>query len=82
VDVVAALDLERSEVERGDQVLRVKDSRTPMYGVMRCLRMWERLIGDMERRWDGVDYLMVYEYLNDLSVRNSLDEFAASMPVR
>jgi hypothetical protein len=42
--------------------------------------MWESLIRRLEGQWADTRSYMVYEYLNQLTVRDTLDEFANAMP--
>ncbi|WP_169949915.1 hypothetical protein [Microbispora sp. H11081] len=39
------------------------------------MRLWESLVYDMEQQWLEQDFYMVYEYLNDLTVRDGLEEY-------
>ncbi|NRQ32553.1 hypothetical protein HII36_11985 [Nonomuraea sp. NN258] len=76
--MIRVLDLERLAVERGrvapEDAGRIQE---PVYGVLHSLRMWEVLIRDMEEGWP-YRYL-VYEYINDLTVRDGLDEYGEAL---
>ncbi|MEU6723093.1 hypothetical protein ABZ917_05185 [Nonomuraea wenchangensis] len=50
----------------------------PIYGVLSSLQWWEDLIDDMEG-WPGQDFRPVYEYLNDLTVRDGLEEYCEAL---
>lgn len=43
------------------------------HGVLRALRRWEGLIEDMEG-WPGQGSCMVYEFLDDLTCRDALED--------
>jgi hypothetical protein len=78
---VSLLDLQRLQVERAGVSERTAGQlREPTYGVLSCLRLWQVLIHRMERDWSSTDYYMVYEYLNDLTVRDSLEEYVEALP--
>lgn len=82
-EVVAELDAQRLELERSGLSPEVAAQvTTPIYGVLACLRMWDHLVRDMESAWADCDYYMVYEYLNILDVRSSINEYLDKMPVR
>ncbi|TDC50763.1 hypothetical protein E1281_21520 [Actinomadura sp. KC345] len=51
----------------------------PIKGVLQSVRRWEILIRRIEEGWRRQDYYMVYEYLNDLTYRNAIEEFLGAM---
>lgn len=75
--IIAFLDLQRLQVENAGRKFQGTE---PIYGVLACLRFWGVLIGHMEDGWRGQDFHMVYEYLNDLTVRDGIEEFMEAMP--
>ncbi|MEV4251873.1 hypothetical protein AB0J52_01750 [Spirillospora sp. NPDC049652] len=75
--VIALLDLQVLARENAGRGFQATD---PTYGVLNCLRFWEILISRMEEGWRRQDYYMVDEYLNDLTVRDGIDEFLDAMP--
>ncbi|WP_344579992.1 hypothetical protein [Nonomuraea roseoviolacea] len=78
--MIRVLDLQRLAVEReGLAPEDAAQAKEPIYGVLSSLRMWEGLISDMEEGWRGQDYYMVYEYLNDLTVRDGLGEYCEAL---
>ncbi|MGW8378829.1 hypothetical protein [Streptomyces sp. ODS28] len=78
---VETLDRRRLELERSRVPAKTAAHITePLYGVFACLKMWQRLVRDMEEEWSRTSSYMVYEYLNDLTVRDSIDEYLAAMP--
>ncbi|GGN48856.1 hypothetical protein GCM10011579_001970 [Streptomyces albiflavescens] len=78
---VSLFDLQRLQVERaGVSEQTASQLREPTYGVLSCLRLWQVLIRRMEQDWPSTDYYMVYEYLNNLTVRDSLEEYVEALP--
>jgi hypothetical protein len=74
---IAFLDLQRLQVENTDRAFQACE---PTYGVLNCLRFWETLICRMEDGWPRQDYYLVQEYLNDLTVRDGIEDFIEAMP--
>ncbi|WP_219464491.1 hypothetical protein [Nonomuraea rhizosphaerae] len=78
--MVSVLDLQRLAVEREglapEYAAQVKE---PVYGVLSSLKIWECLISDMEEWSRGQDRYMVYEYINDLTVRDGLEEYCGAL---
>lgn len=78
---IAFLDLQKLKVEQANLSRGAAAALTePTYGVVACLRMWTLVVERMEHEWSGVDYHMVYEYLNELTVRDTIDNFVEAMP--
>ncbi|WP_329245257.1 hypothetical protein OG417_49325 [Actinoallomurus sp. NBC_01490] len=75
--VIAFLDLQRLQVENARRKFQ---ATKPTYGVLDRLRFWSILAGHMEDDWQGLDHYMVYEYLNDLTVRDGIEEVLDAMP--
>ncbi|MQY06081.1 hypothetical protein [Actinomadura macrotermitis] len=69
---IAFLDLQRLRHENeGGGFQRTE----PIYGVLNSLRYWENLVCRMEENeWAESSY-MVYEYLNDLCVRDTVEDY-------
>ncbi|MEU8796161.1 hypothetical protein [Spirillospora sp. NPDC048819] len=79
---IGMLDLQRLKVEQaGVGAATAAQMTEPLYGVFACLRMWFFLVLRMEQSWPRTDYYMVYEYLNDLTVRDAIEEYLDAMPV-
>ncbi|MFV2177704.1 hypothetical protein ACFHW2_14975 [Actinomadura sp. LOL_016] len=51
----------------------------PITGVLKSVRRWEILIRRIEEGWLRQDHYMVYEYLNDLTYRDGIEEFLGVM---
>ncbi|MFC5752179.1 hypothetical protein [Actinomadura rugatobispora] len=78
---IGMLDLQRLKVEQsGVGTATAAQMTEPLYGVFACLRTWCLLIRRMEQGWPRTDYYMVYEYLNDLTVRDAIEEYLDTMP--
>jgi hypothetical protein len=77
--MISVLDLQRLALEKEGMVPEhAAQVEKPIYGVLSSFKMWETLIHDMEG-WPGEDYYMVYEYLNDLTVRDGLEEYCEAL---
>lgn len=78
--MISVLDLQRLILETKDMTpehaVQVEE---PIYGVLSSLRLWEILIHTMQEEWPGQDYYMVYEYLNDLTIRDGLEEYCDAL---
>jgi hypothetical protein len=74
---IAFLDLQVLTRENADR--KFQDTE-PVHGVLNCLRRWEFLVRRMENGWPAQDYYLVYEYLNDLTVRDGIEDFLEAMP--
>ncbi|MFD0855670.1 hypothetical protein ACFQ07_25740, partial [Actinomadura adrarensis] len=77
IDTLGVLDLQRLALENSRRTFQADE---PTYGVLACLRHWEVLVRRMEAEWPRQDYYMVYEYLNDLTIRDLIEEFLDGMP--
>ncbi|MGW4792968.1 hypothetical protein ACWEPC_11215 [Nonomuraea sp. NPDC004297] len=78
--MINVLDLQRLAVETKDLAPEAAASaKEPIYGVLSSFRMWECLIHEMEEEWPGGGYCMVYEYINDLTVRDGLEEYCEAL---
>ncbi|MBE1531642.1 hypothetical protein [Actinomadura algeriensis] len=76
VQAIAVVDLQVLARENAGRDFQAAE---PLYGVVNCLRSWERLIARMEAGWRRQDYYMVYEYLNDLTVRDAIERLVDTM---
>ncbi|MBR7839453.1 hypothetical protein KDL01_39705 [Actinospica durhamensis] len=78
---ISLLDLQRLKVEQSriNPASSVQQTE-PSYGVFGCLRHWQLLVNRMATAWPDADYYMVYEYLNDLTVRDQVEEYLDAMP--
>ncbi|WP_327358366.1 hypothetical protein [Streptomyces sp. NBC_01304] len=75
------LDLRQLQVEQAGVSEEIaRQMLLPRHGVVSCLRMWHVTIGDMEQDWRTNNSYMVYEYLNDLTVRDKLEGYVEALP--
>ncbi|WP_327586284.1 hypothetical protein OHA25_04085 [Nonomuraea sp. NBC_00507] len=78
--MISVLDLQRLALETKDMAPEyAAQLEEPIHGVLSSLGLWENLIHDMEEGWPGKDYYLVYEYLNDLTVRDGLEEYCDAL---
>ncbi|MFG1961810.1 hypothetical protein [Nonomuraea sp. NPDC049028] len=76
--MIRVLDLQRLAVEKeGRTPEQAAQTRDPIYGVLSSFSIWEDLINDMEEGWPGRDF--GYTYLNDLTVRDGLEEYCEAL---
>lgn len=74
------LDLQRLGVEQSRvSAHTAAQIKEPLYGVFASLRMWQALARRMADDWSGTDYYMVYEYLNVLTIRDLIEDYADAM---
>ncbi|MFI9848395.1 hypothetical protein ACIHFD_66100 [Nonomuraea sp. NPDC051941] len=78
--MLSALDLQRLALEKeGLAPEHAAQVEEPIYGVLSSLKVWECLINEMEEWSRGQDRYMVYEYINDLTVRDGLEEYCEAL---
>ncbi|MEU8148618.1 hypothetical protein [Nonomuraea sp. NPDC048901] len=76
--MIRVLDLQRLAVKKeGRTPEQAAQAKDPIYGVLSSFAIWEDLINDMEEGWPGQDF--VYTYLNDLTVRDGLEEYCEAL---
>ncbi|MFC4011021.1 hypothetical protein ACFOY2_27590 [Nonomuraea purpurea] len=78
--MIRVLDLQRLALEKESAPERMGQTEEPIYGVLSSLKWWEDLIHDMEG-WPGQDFYPVYEYLNELTIRDGLEEYCEALQV-
>jgi hypothetical protein len=79
--LIAEVDRRELEYQRSRVAPQIAAQlREPTYSVRNRLRAWEVLIGKMEAGWppDGVYY--PEEYVNDLTVRDNIQEIVQGFP--
>jgi hypothetical protein len=79
--VIRLVDLHRLKVEQSRvSAASAAQQAEPTYGVFACLHLWQLLTQRMEIEGRGTDYHMVYEYLNELTVRDQINQHLDAMP--
>jgi hypothetical protein len=79
--VIRLLDLQQLKIEQsGIDSKHARSMTEPVYGVFGCLRRWQLLVHCMAHHWPDHDCYMVYEYLNDLTIRDHIEEYLDAMP--
>ncbi|MEV0381933.1 hypothetical protein [Nonomuraea sp. NPDC050643] len=76
---IRVLDRQRLALEKESMPPeRAAQYEEPIYGLLSSLKWWADLIHDMEE-WPGQDFYPVYEYLNELTIRDGLEEYCEAL---
>jgi hypothetical protein len=79
--LIAEVDQRELEYQRGRVAPRVAARLSePTYSVRNRLRAWEGLIGRMDSGWPPDGVYQPEEYVNDLTVRDNLEEIVRAFP--